>query len=333
MDPSAGNGLFAYHYTPYGYPTPTAPVITQQSTSVISHGPVSASVNASALIGEKGHTLGKMVPIRVINPDKKSEYKTYNLRNLTAGSFSSVSGLKNEISSQIGDRVSVDPDFNLGYLKGQTKMWIRDDMDVEYVGTMFAQGNTLTLWCDAPSEAPRKRSHQADSSDSDQSDSGAKKKGQPKQKISAMEERRERVEEFKTELRGKHGTAYTPLQYTLWAEMIAVGTHKGLDNPPQVPMFIGKERKQKSDNEMSRTFTQLAKSVVAVLSPQAATGSAASTQSAGSISPNKVADLRSKYIAQMRELHSLYELGALTEAEFLDQKKPILGQLKTLSPN
>ena len=42
-----------------------------------------------------------------------------------------------------------------------------------------------------------------------------------------------------------------------------------------------------NDNEMSRTFTQLAKSVVAVLSPQAATGSAASTQSAGSIPPNK----------------------------------------------
>ena len=80
---------------PYGYPTPTAPVITQQSTSVVSHGPVSASVNASALTGEKGHTLGKMVPIRVINPDKRSEYTTYNLRNLTAGSFSSVSGLKN----------------------------------------------------------------------------------------------------------------------------------------------------------------------------------------------------------------------------------------------
>ena len=59
-------------------------------------------------------------------------------------------------------------------------------MDVEYVGTMFAQGNTLT-----PSEAPRKRSHQADSSNSDQSDSGmhsAKKKGQlEKQKKLAME--------------------------------------------------------------------------------------------------------------------------------------------------
>jgi hypothetical protein len=53
-----------------------------------------------------------------------------------------------------------------------------------------------------------------------------------------MEERRERVEEIKTELGEKHGTAYTPLQLTLWAEMIAVGTHKGLDNPPQVPMFI-----------------------------------------------------------------------------------------------
>ena len=31
----------------------------------------------------------------------------------------------------------------------------------------------------------------------------------------------------------------------------------------------------------------------------------------------------------MRELHSLYELGALTESEFKEQKEPILSQLKS----
>jgi len=119
----------------------------------------------------------------------------------------------------------------------------------------------------------------------------------------------------------------TPLQCTLWAEMVCVGTHKSLDNPPQVQMFTGK-RKQKPDNEMSTVFTELAKSVVNVLSPQ----TRPPTTNSGGVSPSKLADLRSKYIHQMRELHSLYELGALTESEFKEQKEPILSQLKKFTP-
>jgi len=35
---------------------------------------------------------------------------------------------------------------------------------------------------------------------------------------------------------------------------------------------------------------------------------------------------------EIRELHSLYELGALTESEFKEQKEPILSQLKKFTP-
>ena len=38
--------------------------------------------------------------------------------------------------------------------------------------------------------------------------------------------------------------------------------------------------------------------------------------------------LRAKYIQQIKELHSLFESGALTKTEFLDQKRPVLEQLK-----
>ena len=94
-------------------------------------------------------------------------------------------------------------------------------------------------------------------------------------------------------------------------------------------MFTGKVKKPKPENEMSTVLTQLAKSVVSVLSPQA---SAHTPTSSGCVSPNKIADLRSKYIQQMRELHSLHELGALTESEFKEQKQPILVQLKKITP-
>ena len=316
-----------YFYGPYCYPT--APVIAQhnqQSTSVEA-GHVTVN-NGNSFAGEPRHgrdTPGRTLPIKVINPDKRSEYKTYTLRNLSSRSFEDLICLKREITSQLGDKVSGDPDC--GYFKGQTRLWIRDDADVKHVGTIFSKGNTCTLWCDAASLVAKKRKQRRESAESSDEESDRECKGKPPQKKSALEERKERVEEVKSELREKHGDSYTPLQYTLWAEMVGVGTHKSLDNPPQVQMFTGK-RKQKPDNEMSTVFTELAKSVVNVLSPQTrplATNS-------GGVSPNKLADLRSKYIHQMRELHSLYEMGALTESEFKEQKEPILSQLKKFTP-
>jgi len=156
-----------------------------------------------------------------------------------------------------------------------------------------------------------------------------KVKGNQKRKKKALEEQKEHVEQVKSELREKHGDSYTPLQYTplqytLWAEM---GAHKSLDNTPQVQMFTG-EKKQKPDNEMSTVFTELAKSVVNVLSPQ----TRPPTANSGRVSPIKLADLHSRDIHQMRELHSLYELGALTESEFKEQKELILSQLKKFTP-
>ena len=41
-------------------------------------------------------------------------------------------------------------------------------------------------------------------------------------------------------------------------------------------------------------------------------------------SSGKIADIWSKYIQQLRELHALFEMGALTDKEYTDQKLPIL---------
>jgi len=107
--------------------------------------------------------------------------------------------LKKEITSQLGDKVSSDPDC--GYYKGQTRMWIRDDADVKHVGRIFSQGNTCTLWCDAVSLIPKKRKPRMDSAESsdEEFDSESKGKSEKKRK-SALEERKEHVEEVKSEL-------------------------------------------------------------------------------------------------------------------------------------
>ena len=58
--------------------------------------------------------------------------------------------------------------------------------------------------------------------------------------------------------------------------------------------------------------------------PSAGTSSAISSfNSCATISPAKLANLRSNYLQQMRDVHSLFERGAINEAEFLEQKAPI----------
>ena len=49
------------------------------------------------------------------------------------------------------------------------------------------------------------------------------------------------------------------------------------------------------------------------------------------ISPGKVVNHCSNYLQQMRDLHQLFQCGALTEDKFKEQKELILKQLKKLN--
>ena len=113
-----------------------------------------------------------------------------------------------------------------------------------------------------------------------------------------------------------------------------IGSHNSLDNPPCVPMFTGgrTKAKQNSTNDMTTVFTSMAEAVIGALKPSpqpgSTSGSAVNAPAVGHPSPGKIADVRSKYIQQLRELHSLFEMGALTDKEFSEQKLPIPDQLK-----
>ena len=74
---------------------------------------------------------------------------------------------------------------SVGYYKGQSRFWIRDDTDVKHVGTMFIQGNACTLWCDAVSQIVKKRKQKRDSDSSDElSDTDSKGKSKKKKTVS-----------------------------------------------------------------------------------------------------------------------------------------------------
>ena len=114
--------------------------------------------------------------------------------------------------------------------------------------------------------------------------------------------------------------------------------YRSLDEPPDHPAFkTGRAKKPNQVQALTTAVTEMARAVTAAGSPSTAHATASMLPaqtgpitSAG-ISPGKIANLRSNYLQQIRDLHSLYENGAITECEFQEQKLPILEHLKKLS--
>ena len=103
------------------------------------------------------------------------------------------------------------------------------------------------------------------------------------------------------DLQKRHKADYSSPLLRLWARVYVNGIHDSLDEPPDLPQF-GKSK---------------AKSVSGV-------------QHSSAMSPCKVADTRSKYIAQLHEIKSLVQEGVLTDQEYSEQKDIILGSLRKL---
>ncbi len=165
--------------------------------------------------------------VRVINPEKKSQYETYVLRNIGSHSISTPMCLKKEILTQFGsDLVSHKLDFPVGYMKGGTKLSIRTASDVQDVWMYVRNGDNVSLWCSGVHSLSQKDQSSSGSESEDTSFSRRKPKRKKRKRVSALDEKNKRVEEIVTNLRQKHGTQYTTIQYRLWGEMVDVGTHK-----------------------------------------------------------------------------------------------------------
>ncbi len=198
------------------------------ATRSSSSGEVPGSIQKAPLMKRPQNALGQSkvvnVNVRVIKPNRKSQYETYVLRNIGSHNISTSKGLKEEIFRQFGsDIVSGKLDFPVGYMKGGSKVWVRASSDIEDIWTFVSKGENITLWCNGISSATQKTQL---SSGSESDDDSYSKKPRKKKKVSALEEKNERVEEIVANLRQKHGTQFTSIQYRLWAEMVDVGTHK-----------------------------------------------------------------------------------------------------------
>ena len=228
---------------PYGYPSQGIGNVTQGTSSPI-HNTAMNSYAVSLSLPGSTSTIeqGNDCFLKVRNPDKKSEYRVYTLKNLLPSVFGNQDEHRKEILSKVGTKmVSQRPDFTMGYFSGQTKVWIKDQSDLKHVRQLIKESSSTMLWCDGFQERLLKRVHQSGQDSDDDTISSTsgndRSKSRKKMKSDSCEDKRERIETLKTKLQSKHGTVYTTIQYTLCAEMIDVGSHNSIGKPPAVPMF------------------------------------------------------------------------------------------------
>ena len=194
-------------YNPQPVQQPQAPVIIRPTLET--NAPAEKQVNLN---------------VRVINPDKKKECEVYVLREITKSVLLTPQSLIEELQRQFGPQlVPTTYNFPVGYMKGSTKISIRTPADVADIWTHLNRGDQIVLWCEG---VRRKTSHSAELSDSESDEETSKKrKRSKKRKLSALDEKNNRVEDIVCTLREKNGDHYTTIQYRLWAEMVDIGTH------------------------------------------------------------------------------------------------------------
>ena len=277
------------------------------------------------------------VSCRVIYPTvgKKTNVKVFMLRNLTRHHFSSLANLRNEILNQLGPTIVSEDGFDVGYMKGNTKVMIHSEDDLTEILHKLGRGEACVFWCsgEVPEErSSAKRSLSQDSfSDSDDEDQLRFAKKKKRKRPSALEEKNARIEDFIQQLKDKHKDSFTNIQYRLWAEMLDVGTHKSIAETPNAPMFNGvKHQKTTPATALTSAITDMASSL-AVAFKAVDTSKQAETESSSS-SPDKLVELRGKCIQQLRELHDLYVAGALSLTEYDGEKESVLHQLTIFTP-
>ena len=161
-------------------------------------------------------------------PPKNS--KTFTVRNVSTATVTSVDGLKDLIKTQLLGEVA--NKFDLGYIMhGSSVVSLRSKEDILEVWSNVNKGANIILWCDGLLKT-NKRVRDYTSSEEEEEIGKAKRK---KKGV----EREERVEMILKELKQRHGeSAYTPMQYRVWAEMSVGGVHISTETPPTTTMFV-----------------------------------------------------------------------------------------------
>ena len=272
--------------------------------------------------------------LKFFNPDKRSKFVVDKLRRNSK--FKSPTEVRECLTNEFKQLVSSRTNFEIGFNSGQrgsTKIWIKDEEDLRMMYLIHNKPEQeIVLWCEGVGNVPKEKTA---ATSSDLATSGRKRRAvdDGDRPISKRQLIQDEVDGIFAQLEEEHGSQFTPAQYRLWANMVQVGTHKQYDTPPNVPMFgLGPTATTKKTTNLSDALTSVAEGIMRVWKQpecscskhdQPTTESSVTTSSSS-------ATLRSQHIQQLKELHQLYEIGAITKEEYEHQKGIILKKMDEL---
>ena len=206
---------------------------------------------------------------------------------------------------------------NIGYvMKGRLKICLKTDAELQdFLETKLRRGKgSLWLECIITNE----------SDSEDECKVGKTSRKTPKHTKTFMDERRERVQSLFTELQEKHGKTYSRPQYRLWAKAYVSGGHDSTESPPRGSIFhVGTEvHSSASKSSEISCSAQASVSVSPMKMPDLTRGT--------SLTPRSAASLKSTYIKQIKELHELLEINAISESDYKTQRDVIIQMMNEL---
>ena len=266
--------------------------------------------------------------LKVINPKRKSQFRVEKFRK--GGAFKTPMELRLYIIENYEKLLPATTDFDIGYFKpcrGSTKVYIKSDADLDTMYESYKDQQELNIWCIGDNQ-----------DDEESANTSANKKRKCDKDIQPSRRRcvREEVDEIFMELKEKYESKYTAQQLRLWANMLQVGTWKDRENPPQNPMFGYNGKTHAKTPSLTEALTSVAEGIARVLRPPVPTGNQSPPTSSRAqlnemgVSPSKCATLRSQYIEQLKQLHQLLELTAISKDEYVQQKADILKKMQQL---
>ena len=157
-----------------------------------------------------------------------SSGKMFTLRDLDITTILTCEDLKDAIKRQLTDDI-VDSDFDVGYVEGSSVVRIRNRRDLEEVWSCISKSKgKVMLWCDGLSNTKESRKRPR---------SNGVSVVNTKKKVPDKADKEQKVQQLVDSLKEKHLSDYTPMQFRIWAEMVASGMYCSMDNPPNTTMF------------------------------------------------------------------------------------------------
>ena len=253
--------------------------------------------------------------VRIINPKKKSDYVVQAWHDVR-GQFDTPDSLKEKLVEHFPNDLPTSLQFKVGYFEGRgsTKRWIFEAHDLQTMYSSADKGSkTINLWCEGKTEQ-------------DENDPlPPAKKSRSSVKSTRREQLEEEVDDIFKQLKEKHQDMTAP-KLRLWACLIQSGHHDDYDTPPNIPLITGSSSKPKKES-IADALTGAATAVVKMIQ---STGSSSCASVPAQMSPLKAAQLRRGCLEDLKKVKELLEDGVLTQQEFDEEKRRILGTLKSL---